>query len=78
MTTRVSVDYIQGEPYPYNVSVVNGHKYEQWELNFATLKEAIACAKDYAKYRGLGKCEVWVYDGTIYDRSGKKHLPSNR
>lgn len=78
MKTRVSVDYIQDEPYPYEVSVVGGDEFERWSLNCQTLKEAIRAAKDYAKYRDVGKCEVWVFDGTIYDKNGKRYVPSNR
>lgn len=77
-TTRVNVDYVQNEPYPYQVNVVNGDEFEKWEMHYATLKEALRVAKDYAKYRGTGPCEVWVFDGTIYDKNGKRCVPSNR
>lgn len=77
MTTRISVDYVTGEPCPYEVSVTGGTECERWQKCYATLRDAIKAAKRYARERAAGKCEVWVFDGTIYDKNGKRHVPSN-
>lgn len=68
MTPRVSVNYIRGSAMPYEVE--NIHEDGIGKITeVPTLKKAIAIAKILAKERG---CEVWVFDGTIYDKNGRK------
>lgn len=76
-TRRVSVDYIQGIPGRYEVSVVNGNSREQWSVSYLSLAEAVSAAKEYASENEFGKCEVWAFTGVLYDKDGEQITPSN-
>lgn len=74
MTSRVSVSYLTPAPVindrqcPYEVEVPSdeGGLYYWY---YYDMKTALGAAKRAAKQRGI---EVWVFDGTIYEKNGKK------